>query len=232
MKTKQGEVEYDVSIIGCGGIGSWILHDLVRPLRRFAEANDVRVTVRVYDSDRVEEENVHHQNFKPDDVGEFKVTAVCEELGEFQNGFILFEPCAWDVRGDDDIGHSHLAVVAVDSPVARKYITESEKVDSWAICTCAGDSFLFLNDKVAADYVSSVTKPDQEPASCQLPGAIANGKIEAGHMGVAVLAQSWVLHSLRALAGDEHSRTPTPRADSITVGTLGNANLSDGVNCQ
>jgi len=47
--------DFTVSVIGCGGIGSWLLHGLARPAGRFAESNNVRVTIRVYDSDKVEE---------------------------------------------------------------------------------------------------------------------------------------------------------------------------------
>ena len=63
------DVEYSVNIIGAGGIASWVLHGLVRPARRFAQATGSRLTIRVYDSDQVDEDNVHHQNFRPSDVG-------------------------------------------------------------------------------------------------------------------------------------------------------------------
>ncbi len=212
---------YEVSVIGCGGIGSWLLHGLARPARRFAEVNGVQVTIRVYDSDLVEEENVHHQNFRPDDVGKAKVDAVCEEMGAFQGEHLRFVPCAWDVRGDDDIGHTHLAVVAVDAPAAREYVTKSNKVGSWAICTCAGDSFLFLTEQASQDSISRVTQPGQAPASCQMPDAIAEGRIEGGHKGVALVAETWILRSLRKIVGETGARLPTPRAGSTVVGTLG-----------
>ena len=35
---EEDNVEYDVNIIGAGGIASWVLHGLVRPARRFAQA--------------------------------------------------------------------------------------------------------------------------------------------------------------------------------------------------
>ena len=36
---------YSVNLIGAGGIASWVLHGLVRPARRFAQANDASVTI-------------------------------------------------------------------------------------------------------------------------------------------------------------------------------------------
>ncbi len=219
--------DFAVSVIGCGGIGSWLLHGLARPAGRFAESNNVRVTIRVYDSDKVEEANVLHQNFRPSDVGKAKVDAVCEELADFQGEHLRIVPCAWDVGGDDNIEHSHLAVVAVDTPAARAYVISSDKIGSWAICTCAGDSSLFLTDEASQDSISRVTQPTQAPASCQLPGAISEGRIEAGHMAVAVVAQTWILRSLRRMSGEAGASLPAPRADSTVLGTLGLVEPSD-----
>mgnify|MGYP001988643226 FL=1 len=213
--------DFTVSVIGCGGIGSWLLHGLVRPLNRFAQAKGIRIDIRVYDSDKVESGNLHHQCFKLENLGMYKVRAVFEELKEFHNDHIRIIPCAWDVRKDDDFTRSDIAVVAVDSTPARRFIIESGKVESWAICTCAGDSFLFIDATATTEAVELVTNTNQAPASCQIPGAISNGKIEAGHLAVAVVAQTWILHSLRGLSGESGYMKPKPRADSVILGTLG-----------
>jgi hypothetical protein len=221
MSEGMNRPDFTVSVIGCGGIGSWLLHGLVRPLNRFAQAKGLRIEIRVYDSDKVERDNLHHQCFKLEDLGKHKVVAVFEELEQFHNDQIRIIPCAWDVRKDDDFTHSHIAVVAVDSTPARRFIIESGKVDSWAICTCAADSFMFIDETAKREAVDLVTKANQAPASCQIPGAISNGKIEAGHLAVAVVAQTWILHSLRGLSGESGSMKPKPRADSVILGTLG-----------
>jgi len=213
--------DFIVSIIGCGGIGSWLLHGLVRPLNRFAQAKGLIIEIRVYDSDRVDRDNLHHQCFKLENLGMHKVVAIFEELEQFHNDNIRIIPCAWDVREDEDFTRSDLAVVAVDSTPARKFIIGSDKVESWAICTCAADSFMFLDQTAKKEAVDLVTNTIQAPASCQIPGAISNGKIEAGHLAVAVVAQTWILHSLRELSGEIGSMKPKPRADSVILGTLG-----------
>ena len=97
-------------------------------------------------------------------------------------------------------------------------------VGTWtpvATCTCAGDSFLFIDATATTEAVELVTNTNQAPASCQIPGAISNGKIEAGHLAVAVVAQTWILHSLRELSGESGFMKPKPRADSVILGTLG-----------
>jgi len=212
---------YSVNLIGAGGIASWVLHGLVRPARRFAQATGSRLTIRVYDSDHVDEDNVHHQNFRPSDVGKAKVDALCGELAEFQGEEVSLVACEWDVRSESDIEDADLTVVAVDSPDARDLVTKSKKSGKWAICTCAGDSFMFLTEGSSKQALSMVTENDQKGASCQLPGAISDGKIEAGNMAVAAVAQTWVLRSLRGIAGEEGAKVPVSRAASTVLGTLG-----------
>ena len=212
---------YSVNLIGAGGIASWVLHGLVRPARRFAQVNGARVTIRVYDSDRVDDDNVHHQNFRPSDVGKAKVDALCDELAEFQCEEIKLIPCAWDVRRESDFDEADLTVVAVDSPNARDLVIGSAKAGNWAICTCAGDSFMFLTEESSKQSISMVVENGKEGASCQLPGAISEGKIEAGNFAVAAVAQTWVLRSLRGMAGEEGAKVPVSRAESTVLGTLG-----------
>ena len=215
------DVEYSVNIIGAGGIASWVLHGLVRPARRFAQATGSRLAIRVYDSDQVDEDNVHHQNFRPSDVGKSKVDALCGELAEFQGGEVSLFAFEWDVRSESDFEEADLTVVAVDSPDARDLVTKSKKSGKWAICTCAGDSFMFLTEESSKQALSMVTENAQKGASCQLPGAISDGKIEAGNMAVAAVAQTWVLRSLRGMLGEEGAKVPVSRAESTVLGTLG-----------
>ena len=212
---------YSVNLIGAGGIASWVLHGLVRPARRFAQANDASVTIRVYDSDSVDDDNVHHQNFRPSDVGKSKVYALCDELADFQCDELTLLPCEWDVRDESDIVEADLTVVAVDSPDARELVIGSAKAGKWSICTCAGDSFMFLTEESSKQSISMVVENAQKGASCQLPGAISEGKIEAGNLAVAAVAQTWVLRSLRGMAGEKGAKVPVSRAESTVLGTLG-----------
>jgi len=218
---EEDNMEYNVNIIGAGGIASWVLHGLVRPARRFAQATGSRLTIRVYDSDQVDEDNVHHQNFRPSDVGKSKVDALCGDLAEFQGGEVSLVACEWDVRSESDFDEADLTVVAVDSPDARDLVTKSKKSGKWAICTCAGDSFMFLTEGSSKQALSMVTENAQKGASCQLPGAISEGKIESGNMAVAAVAQTWVLRSLRGMSGEEGAKVPVSRAESTVLGTLG-----------
>ena len=219
---------FSVNIVGAGGIASWVLHGLIRPARRFAQVTGSSVTIRLYDSDSVDDDNVHHQNFRPSDVGKAKVDALCGELEEFQCEEITLLPCEWDVRKESDMDEADLTVVAVDSPDARELVISSSKSGKWAICTCAGDSFMFLTEESSKQSISMVVENAQKGASCQLPGAISEGKIEAGNLAVAAVAQTWVLRSLRGMSGEEGAKVPVSRAESTVLGTLGVMSESEG----
>ena len=52
---------------------------------------------------------------------------------------------------------------------------------------------MFLTEESSEQAVSMVIENAQKGASCQLPGAISEGKVEAGNMAVAAVAQTWVL---------------------------------------
>ena len=81
---------------------------------------------------------------------------------------------------------------------------------------------------VLEQAVSMVIENAQKGASCQLPGAISEGKIEAGNMAVAAVAQTWVLRSLRGMSGEEGAKVPVSRAESTVLGTLGVMSGSEG----
>ena len=69
--------DYEIAVIGAGGIGSNLLNALVPALHRGKLRESLgRVRIRVYDSDRVDESNLAHQKFNYDDIGSYKVTAI------------------------------------------------------------------------------------------------------------------------------------------------------------
>ena len=53
--------QYQITIIGAGGIGSHLIGNLIPVLHRGSLWEQARITVRVYDSDIVSIENTAHQ---------------------------------------------------------------------------------------------------------------------------------------------------------------------------
>ena len=98
--------------VGAGGIGSNLVSPVVKALHSGALLESLgSVRVRLYDSDLVEESNLAHQNFTPDDVGRYKVEAVMQPLLTFQSDKLILEAIAEDVRSPDPILDADIAVL-------------------------------------------------------------------------------------------------------------------------
>ena len=204
--------DYEIAVIGAGGIGSHLISTLVPALHRgeLLESTEV-ITIRIYDSDKVSEENLAHQRFMPEDVDKHKVTAIVESMAPFTSDRLQLIACPWDVRED-------LIVVAVDSAIARRVVHSSDSI--FLDLRCLGDGYVAFDSSVDSDFVSKMT-PDQPARSCQHEDAISSGNIEFGFLLAASHGAQWVLQSLRWMVGQTLAMTPYPQSANLTFGTLG-----------
>ena len=211
--------DYEIAVIGAGGIGSHLLSVVVPALHRgeLFESTE-QITIRVYDSDKVSEENLAHQRFMPEDVGKHKVTAIVESLAPFTSDRLQLVACPWDVREDSDMKPADLTVVAVDSAIARRVVHSSDSI--FLDLRCLGDGYVAFDSSVDPDFVSKMT-PDQPARSCQHEDAISSGNIEFGFLIAASHGAQWVLQSLRWMVGQTLAMTPYPQSANLTFGTLG-----------
>ena len=211
--------DYEIAVIGAGGIGSHLLSALVPALHRgeLLESTEV-ITIRIYDSDKVSKENLAHQRFTPDDVGKHKVTAIVESMIPFTSDRLQLVACPWDVREDSDMNPADLTVVAVDSAIARRVVHSSDTI--FLDLRCLGDGYVAFDSSVDPDFVSKMT-PDQPARSCQHEDAISSGNIEFGFLLAASHGAQWVLQSLRWMVGQTLAMTPYPQSANLTFGTLG-----------
>ena len=211
--------DYEIAVIGAGGIGSHMLSTIVPALHRgeLLESTE-QITIRIYDSDKVSEENLAHQRFMPEDVGKHKVTAIVESLAPFTSDRLHLVACPWDVREDSDMKPADLTVVAVDSAIARRVVHSSDAI--FLDLRCLGDGYVAFDSSVDPDFVSKMT-PDQPARSCQHEDAISSGNIEFGFLIAASHGAQWVLQSLRWMVGQTLAMTPYPQSANLTFGTLG-----------
>lgn len=217
-----------LAVVGAGGIGSTLVPLLVRSLHDgdlVRKLGGARITL--FDSDHVESRNTLFQNFVQDDIGKKKVDSLKESLSCFENEFLEIVAIAEDVRSPSDMGDQDLIVVCVDSSVARSAVHASKS--KWADLRCSGDGYIALDHSVDAATRSGLTG-HQEPASCQLDGAIESGNLQMGFAAVAAWGAQWAIQSLREIAGEENAKTPRPGSSSITFGTLGFLPLAGGRN--
>jgi len=210
--------DYEIAIIGAGGIGGHLCSVLVPALHRGELLESTkRITVRVYDSDEVTKGNLAHQRFNYNDVGMHKVTAIERSLCQFTGDRLRLVACPWDVRDASDMTPADLIVVAVDSATARR-VTHSSGT-TFLDLRCLGDGYIAFDSSVDPEFVTSMT-PDQPARSCQHEDAISSGNIEFGFLIAAAHGAQWVLQSLRWMTGQTLALPPYAQTANITFGTL------------
>ena len=221
--------EFNIAIIGVGGIGSNLAALLVSSLAQGALVKRFeKININLYDSDEVEEENIYHQRFFPSNIGEKKVIATYRNLTCFENKNLRIIPHPIDVRDEQDINQNDLMVVCVDSSDARIVVHSTNSI--WLDLRCRGDNFMSIDHTIKKSEINKVTDQEQEPGSCQYEGALGSGNIQFGFMYAASFGAQWVMQNLRKINQEKNALTPFPRSESITYGTLGKFERKGGRN--
>ena len=210
-------LHFEIAIIGAGGIGSNLIVNLVPALHRgdMLDSTD-SITIRVYDSDEVSESNLSHQRFSPDQIGMKKTDAIRANVLPFIGEKLSLVSCPWDVRREADLVPYDMAIVAVDSSLAREAVHSLSGF--WLDLRCRGDGYVALDFRVVQEYVSMMT-PDQSGMSCQLDGAISSGNIQFGHAMAAAHGSQWAVQMMRIISGNNGS-LPEPQIANLSFGTL------------
>lgn len=140
-------IDNQVTIIGCGAIGSYAGVSLAKMgLENF----------ELWDGDNVEEHNLPNQFFTPKDIGENKAKATLHHMLEFNPEIgekALYNPFFFK---NVDI-HGHIVICSVDTMAARKTIFEA--------CKISKNVQLFLDTRMAGLqgqlYTIDMTKPEE-----------------------------------------------------------------------
>lgn len=212
--------EFNIAIVGVGGIGSNLVSLIVPSLSqgRLSQKYNM-ININLYDSDKVEEENIFHQRFNHSNIDETKVLATKKNLKSFESDKLQIIPNEKDVREIKDIEGNELIVVCVDSSAAR-IVTHSTN-SKWLDLRCRGDNFMAVDDTTEESVVKSITDANQKPGSCQYDGALDSGNIQFGFMYAASFGAQWIIQNMREINGENNVLKPYPRSASITFGTLG-----------
>ena len=210
---------FRVAMIGAGGIGSNLLRILVPTLSQSILSQRLGgIEITIFDSDLVEQNNLHHQGYSAFDIGKYKVHALVESLHIFESSLISFKPINCDVNESTNLDRFNLVIVCVDSPHAR-IITHSNCL-KWLDLRCRGDNFIALDYNADDSVIKSLTNLRQEAGSCQFEDAIQTGNIQFGNVAAAVFGSQWITQHFRILLGEKNALHPKIRSESITFGTL------------
>jgi hypothetical protein len=106
-----------VTVIGCGGIGSW----LIPPLAKHLAAMRNPPGLSLIDGDKVEEKNCVRQNFYPADVGQFKSLVFVEAISAaYPELNIEGHDEYWNGRSESqELADDHLILAGPDNHVCR-----------------------------------------------------------------------------------------------------------------
>lgn len=170
----------NITICGCGGIGSY----LAQHVDRLLELKQINKTSKYtfFDDDIVEHKNILYQNFEESDINDKKTTALSFKFFNisFKTKRLTYE----------DLTASNLIVLCADNNIIRREAYNNWKtngipfIDARANGRAIG---IFSSD--TNDYLNTIDN-SSESSSCQNPFQLINKEIEYGNVIIAAyLAQ-------------------------------------------
>lgn len=183
-----------ILVVGCGGIGSFVVRDLNRlVLNGQIDIDDFSVSIT--DMDAVELKNIKYQLFEKTDI--FKNKA--EVLGERY----CFHYKKERIKSAEQLKDYDLIVVAVDNSATRKliydYCFSSNKY--FIDLRSEGRSFAFFTKEIAQAELQKFLKGEisEEGNSCQLKHELDQGIIQNGNVIVAAIGSQLILNWTRGI---------------------------------
>jgi len=203
--------ETKILVIGAGGIGGLLTLHVSRAIA-FSQWPHGVVEITLMDGDIVEERNLPHQQFTPEDIGKPKVNALKRYMCN-QSEKLRYIPEARNFTDDSILSKYDLVVVAVDCEKPRQLVRE--KANTWLELRSTGDGCLVWSCVDDIDVLNLFpTLAPGESAGCQLDGAIEMGNIQFGFALAAAHGAQWIIQWLR------NSMVPPGRTYTIHMGEL------------
>ncbi|NMC84307.1 MAG: PRTRC system ThiF family protein [Anaerolineaceae bacterium] len=132
--------EVDITLIGCGGTGSWLAPSIVRVARLLQEKFQKCIRVTFVDPDQVEQKNCYRQNFCLAEVGHNKAEALATRYGLAWGVPVTWFPQPFRSTQNHQ-NELKLYIGCVDNAEARKAICKavaghysSSVLDWWLDC--------------------------------------------------------------------------------------------------
>jgi molybdopterin/thiamine biosynthesis adenylyltransferase len=181
-----------ILIVGCGGIGGYIIRNIADYVRYGQISADLEFNIA--DDDIVECKNVKFQNFETDDVGENK--AVC--LAHRYRDYAWIEAIQKRIEKESQIKGYDLIICCADNMQVRKLIFEY----------CHKNSIEFIDLRAEGRFIMAFQKTDlqvdletldteKETGSCQREYELKKGILQNGFRIVAEIGLQMLLNFLR-----------------------------------
>jgi hypothetical protein len=179
-----------VLIVGCGGIGSYLIRNLYEA-KLADQLHDIGITI--VDDDTVDTKNLKYQNFFDDEVFDNKAEALSIRYG--------FEAIPKKIKKEADLDDYNIIIAAVDDNDLRKLlykwgIRNPDKF--WIDLRSEGRTIAFLTQSPKHTHQSLLATLNEEGGnSCQLDFELAANIIQYGNQIVAAIGCQMLLNHLR-----------------------------------
>lgn len=176
-------------IIGCGGIGSWLVHFLDKASLQV----DMDVEIHVADFDSVEVKNIDFQNFDEEEVMRNKAESLKDRYQ------IVWKALPKKIN-EADLKEYDFFITAVDNFEMRekviRYCYGAKK--NFLDLRCDGRSvFVMLKGGQLEEDLKTLEMSDKESGSCQKKYRKEEGKVDYGNMIAASMGLQMFLNYQR-----------------------------------
>jgi len=178
-----------IMIIGAGGIGSYLIHNLNRINQRSrTDTPGVHLyDITVYDDDKVEKSNLGNQMYSDHDVGELKVDTWSASCNTQPYQVLLNK----QLKGYD------LVICCADNLAVRRLLYRQGYGDSakikWLDLRAQGRNAALISYKVDENLVDSLLSGPEGSFSCQGEGWDGSAEsMNTMHMAIAGIAVQWI----------------------------------------
>lgn len=141
ISSPRGEV-ITITVIGAGGTGSLLLGTLARLNQAILRLKRIYLHVKVFDFDRISDNNIVRQNFSPSDIGLFKSKVIVERLNRFYNTRWTGFPYRWEEEPEEV--RANIIITCVDTASTRFAL--SKKLRKWTETTDHPEKFAYWID--------------------------------------------------------------------------------------
>lgn len=183
----------NVLIIGCGGIGSYLIEHICDKIKK--QQIDNFIAFEIADDDMVEVKQNLYQNFSLNEVGKVKSKALSKrfkEIGIWAMSKRIDKPT--QLKGYD------LIISCVDNDTTRQMVIEyCHKADVEFIdLRATGRRFFAMpKEKKIQDNLKFIDKTDKQEYSCQEEEDLEKGVYQMGNEIVAKIGTQMLLNILR-----------------------------------
>ncbi len=177
--------------IGCGGIGSYLIQEIVECI----EQEQLRADVTIADDDMVELKQIKYQNFKLDEIGKSKSKVLSKRFNVF--GIKALQK---KITKYIQLKNYNLIILCVDNEPTRQMVIEychkhhKEFIDLRAN---GRRIFAMAKEKRIEDNIKFVDFKDLKNYSCQEKADLEKGLIQKGNKIIAMIGIQMLLNSVR-----------------------------------